>query len=463
MESSRIRTMVSRTWMILIPLMFYLFFWALDGAIICADTHTYIEMDYSREPLYPSLLAACRMLFGTDYLSIVALLQSVFAAFATYSIAAFISEEYKLSLSYKLGVLSMPLATSLLCRFAAGRASMYSNSILTEGITVSLYLIFFRFWLEYVIYGKSRIIKTLAFTAIIGIATRKQMYVLLALLIIGIIYRGIKEVDIHKSPVVQIIRRVVFCAGVTIIILVSARLIDCGYNYVIRGSFSTHAEDNRFVTTMAIYTADREFVEYIEPEFRELFIEIYDACDGKGYLMKDAPDGWYDSTTHFANHYDLIQLDTMETLLNARVNELEWDDSIRLNGDRLDAIRKSFNKSLLPHEVIRLLKVFLYSFFVGLVTTVAAQNKLLCIYALLIYLAYIILAVNVLKNKSACNEYREKAICLIFGVLVSIILNVALVSAVIFAQTRYTIYNMPLFYIAMIVMISEILVSRNRQ
>ena len=45
-------------------------------------------------------------------------------------------------------------------------------------------------------------------------------------------------------------------------------------------------------------------------------------------------------------------------------------------------------------------------------------------------------------------------LCLL--VMISIILNVGVVSAVIFCQTRYTIYNMPLFYSAFLVLICKI-------
>ena len=40
-------------------------------------------------------------------------------------------------------------------------------------------------------------------------------------------------------------------------------------------------------------------------------------------------------------------------------------------------------------------------------------------------------------------------------VLISIVINVGLVSMVIFCQTRYTIYNMALFYISLLLMLQE--------
>ena len=49
--------------------------------------------------------------------------------------------------------------------------------------------------------------------------------------------------------------------------------------------------------------------------------------------------------------------------------------------------------------------------------------------------------------------------------LLSIVVNVGLVSAVIFCQTRYTIYNMPLFYMSGVVLLKgvyDVMVGKER-
>ena len=52
---------------------------------------------------------------------------------------------------------------------------------------------------------------------------------------------------------------------------------------------------------------------------------------------------------------------------------------------------------------------------------------------------------------------RSNPRLLIFSsiVLLSILVNVAVVSAVIFCQSRYTIYNMALFYVSGLLMLSD--------
>lgn len=56
---------------------------------------------------------------------------------------------------------------------------------------------------------------------------------------------------------------------------------------------------------------------------------------------------------------------------------------------------------------------------------------------------------------------RNEKICLFaFVTLVAILLNVALVSVVIFCQTRYMIYNTALFYISFLLMADTFIEER---
>ena len=65
---TRIKENLFSTIMLLGTLGFYLFFAFYDGAVICVDSPTYIEMSFSREPFYPLLLAFFRKLNPENYL-----------------------------------------------------------------------------------------------------------------------------------------------------------------------------------------------------------------------------------------------------------------------------------------------------------------------------------------------------------------------------------------------------------
>lgn len=421
------------------------------------------------------------------YLFWVAGAQSLLAGVACGSLALFLSDHI---LSDKneadshailtgLIIMMIPLMVSLLNRFAAGRGSMYSNSILTEGVAVSLFLIFLRYETDYILTGSRWALLGAVICAFTGVSLRKQMYVLVALIVAG----GILKAVIPVQPAARPDRRsaILNCILVPVLsaifVIVSAILFDCTYNYVMRGAFIRHTEGNRFVSTIAFYTTDREFAEYIDPELRDLYLEIYDTCDAEGYLMHDELSGWMERVMHFADNYDHIQLDVMEVVLERDADALLYMplQEARTHTERMDMVRDAFNRSLLPYESDRILRIFVNNYISGLVLTVAKLHPVLCVYSIVAYAVYIALLVICIrrlirvkhKAKESASAHVEggtgsaapgdtAAVAFAALVLISILLNTGLVSAVIFCQTRYMIYNMAPFYMAVVAMISRL-------
>ena len=126
---------------------------------------------------------------------------------------------------------------------------MYSNSILTEGIVIALYLLFFRYLLEYCLHQNRKSLILSSILVFVMVSTRKQMFMTLALLIICVV-----AVNIFRKKTLWGIGTVILC---TLGILGCSMLLDVGYNYILRGNAVRHTNDSRFVTTMAFYTADR--------------------------------------------------------------------------------------------------------------------------------------------------------------------------------------------------------------
>lgn len=432
--------------MLMISLSFYLIFACFDGAVICVDSPGYLEMNLTREPLYPMFLSLFRALFSgvleDDYLFLAALFQSVLAAIAAWSLTAFLYREMYLNKGISLLVLAVPLMVSLLCRFAAARGSMYSNSILTEGLAISSYLLFFRFLLAYVYGHKKGELFVCGVFSFLMISTRKQMVVSLFLLVVGILYVYFAQEKIRRGIVVALIG--------SLTVLLCSMCLDAGYNYVLRGKAVRHSGDTRFLTTMAFYTAERDDSQYIEDkDIQALFLKIYDICEEGGCLKDSAEDGWMNRVSHFGDHYDHIQIDTMWPLINAYVGERFGNDVVNRNANT-DRIMSIINDSVLPHNIPEIAATFLDNFVSGLVTTVAQRRSFLIGYTFLIYLLYIsLLAYHMRQGKNV-------PLCLLtILTLLSVFLNVGLVSFVIFCQSRYTIYNMALFYISLLLMLDE--------
>lgn len=432
--------------MLIISMAFYLFFAFFDGAVICVDSPDYIEMNLAREPLYPLFLAFLRFLFGgvsaDFYLFMAALFQSILAAVATWSLTAYLHKEFHLNKAFSLLLLTISPAVSLLCRFAAKRGSMYSNSILTEGITISCYLLFFRFLFEYITKQTKKALFACSLFSFVMICARKQMIFSLFMLVLAILIVSCLQKRIGNGLIVAVL-----CS---LAILMCSTGLDLGYNYLLRGEAVRHSSDTRFITTMAFYTAGRNDFQYIEEkEIQDLFLKIYDICDEKEYLKPYADKGWFNRSSHFGDHYDHIQIDTMWPLITAYAREHYGDNVVAVNSCT-DRIMNIINVSVIPHNMTKIAATFFDNILSGLVTTVAQKKSLLIGYSILIYLLYVLLLFYHLSHRR-----NDRLFLFSLLTLISVFLNVGLVSLVIFCQTRYTIYNMPLFYISFLLMLYE--------
>lgn len=460
--------------MLLGSLAFYLFFAIYDGVILGVDSPTYIYMSFAREPFYPLFLAFFRLFNSENYLLYAVIFQSLLMGFCGWILADYLRKKLYIHKVYSIILYLLPIATSLLCRFAAKRSSMYTNSILTEGICTSLYLLFIYCILKYLWdYSKTHIIFSWVI-AFIMISSRKQMLMVLPILFLAIVYANYNNKKLWKGIIIA----TVSC----LMIFPSFKLFDCTYNYFTRGVFQGHSSSNRFVTTMVFYNAERSDANYIEDEdIKQLFLDIYDACAEKGYLGSQAGKGWFHEVNHFSDHYDHIQINTMwpmiqehsiETINSKHQNtDMSQEALITLYDIETDRLNSIIISSVLPHQLPELAKSLINNFLSGLVITIAQFRQVLVPYTFAMFLLYFILTGRLalywyrnLNVHSTKVDLASKNVIFSFITLLGIFFNVLLVSAVIFCQTRYTIYNMPLFYMAGAVLLYQnISLSFNKQ
>ena len=117
-----------------IPVLFYMEYWLIDGAVWCADSVSYVVMYDSREPLYPLILALLRKIVGIreslpveeqPYLFWVAGLQSILAGVSVGSLVTYLVKRFKVGIRTGYALIAIPILVSLLNRYAARRGSMY--------------------------------------------------------------------------------------------------------------------------------------------------------------------------------------------------------------------------------------------------------------------------------------------------------------------------------------------------
>lgn len=423
-----------------ICILFYGFFCLYYGVQICADSNSYINMTSAREPVYPLFLALFRMIFGEAYyLNAVVFVQNMMMAVAVWLLVMWLKNKFSFRWWAVAVMVVFHFAVALLCQFAAGRSSIYPNSILTEGITLSLWLFFVYFLLQALFSMKIKwVICALVLSAVM-MDTRKQMAITYIVLFFTLALGWIKRSGYWKKM------------GLTIgMILLSIGVAIAGtrmYNLVLRGEFAQNTRDMNLVLTTTLYVADVEDAALIEEEaVRVLFEETMEILDEKECNYQYANPGWRNLEAHYGAHYDMI---TIDTTANGFINyAIERGFAPGLDAEQeADRMSGVIVKSLLLDNIGTYLKVYLASMGNGLINTVAKRHALLDYYALLVYVLFIGLTVESMRKK----ETRAAGLVAL-TVLCGILVNVGVAAALIFCQTRYMIYNMALFYMALFLM-----------
>ena len=432
-------------------LVFYISFPMIDGAVICKDSPSYMSMEFSREPIYPTFLTLMRALFGQDsYTFGAVIVQSLLASYASWRLAKLI---YGISDSIKCGIgaAAFQFMVSLLNRFIARRGSSYIECIMTEGICLSLFVLF---TVQLYLFLDRRKISNLTGTAVyafILIDVRKQMMItVLMMIIMFFIYILIREHELKKFLLLILIIP---------LILVSDKLADRTYNLIVRGAFVEHGGNGTGFLTSLLYSSDKDkdAEAFKDPELRSLYCEIMDESEKQRLLYEYAGKGFTDLSTHYADNYDAIQYGIIDPVIQDYVSdELGITDCVQ-KALSFDEICGRMSHVLIGRNMRRMFRVFVFNSMKGFINSVLRMNSILNWAAMVLYGIYAGLMYRIKRDISRYGERGRKILLFAEVVICGIIVNSLVVGVMIFAQPRYMIYSMGAFYTAMMLMISEVM------
>lgn len=438
---------------------FYLSFPLRDGPSLSPDSQSYIGMDPSREPLYPLFLLVFRTLFGGTgtvhgqpaALFAAVIVQALFtAAVVTYAVLTLDRAIPARALSPFLRLLLLCLCLwmpELLNRFAAKRGATYSESILTEALGLPLFLLFLVLLFRWFRDTRARYLFGAGIVFFLCISLRKQ------LLFTGILF-------VFLSFVIDLLSRRKFRRFATVLAVTAAAfllsvLFDCTFQSAVHGKFTQHTGNAMGIDCVLLYTAKQEDRLYFtdDPETQALFDDIYAEMTARGVRYDDVPAGtdWFEAATHFADSYDVIGYEIMNPLVEEQIRRT--DPQIRGIDYALavDLVETKLRNGLLHQDLSRLAVVWIRNIRKGFVNSILRAGALLNMAAAALYAVYIALLVLLLLRRD-----RSGAALFGFIVLAAITVNVVVVGAVIFPQTRYMIYGMGPFYAALLRMACQV-------
>ena len=166
-------------------------------------------------------------------------------------------------------------------------------------------------------------------------------------------------------------------------------------------------------------------------------------------MMHDAPGDLFALGDHFAEHYDKIQIDHMWEMIEEYAHAASGDNAV-LQARITDETASEIIRSVRPLEYRRIARLWIADYVQGLANTTARASGILYRAGLIMWLIYLL--VFIIRS---IRTHFDDVSCFALMTLLSSLLNIAIVASVIFCQTRYMIYNMPLFYISMLLMLTS--------
>ena len=435
-------------------ILFYLLFAFVFGPVLGADSRGYIEMISAREPVYPVFLWINRMIFGEGlYLWAVVILQNIFMGFAVWYCTEKLWKRFCRSALSLAAMYAVHAGVAVLCQFFAERGSIYSSNIMTEGLTMSCWLIFMVLLVDAVEDGDYKKLIIALILAALMTDMRKQMavsyFTLGGAMVIG---------RIHKGSLGKYFARL----GITVLASAISVILALGgtrlYNYVLRGEFTQNTRDMNLVLTTSLYVADREDALLIEEEaVRKLFIRTMYILNESESNHSYAGEGWSALEQHYEDHFDIITVDTTGPLFVDYAVEQGFERGLdaEQEADRMSGV---IVKSLFSDNLKNYARVYLASFLNGLINTVAKRSSFLDKYAFAAIAAVLLMSLYVLLLRDIPEEKRmHSAGRAGLYVLIAMAVNTGVAAALIFCQGRYMIYNMALFYMAGIWLLENII------
>lgn len=413
------------------------------------DTESYLNMAPFREPGYALLLNGMKFCFGGFGFTVLAFLQNALAVFSIYQFSCYIGSKYRGNYVMPVTAVCMVFPYVMTPLFASS-GILLTNAMISEGVTLPLYHLFFLFLLKAVWEEEKQwnyFLISLLLSAFLLI-TRGQMAVtLIAWLIVALVVNFRNKKKILAS----------IC--LFLLVLVCRTVGTCSYNLLVNGTFAGTTYGPVTILSNVIYVADREDGQAVSKErFRELFYEIYGIAEDGQMLFKNAPSAFSEEAVFYSDMHDDIKDFAIFPVLQDYVQREEGMDDYMEKSVRVDEIAGTMYRELLSESFLRWFSHYIRNAAVGLIRTAAFVHPLFNIPALLGYFVLTGMGIYCYRKK---KESRAVKLLLLTALLTAG--NVAAVSLTIMCLSRYMIYNTALLYVTAFLLLIEIWIEKWRR
>ena len=425
-------------------LVFFLGLLAVCGVGVYNDSGQYITMHIHREPLYPLYLAAFRRLLGENYLTTAMAVQGLLTALGITVLSEYLTGRFGLRLWEELLVVAIQLAPHLITRYVSALHIFLENSVMSEALCIPLFTFFVYFLLRMLFEDRRRDAVLALLSAYLLSMTRGQM--MTTILLWALLY-SIK-ILMHKKY-----QTLLIVASIVVFVFLLRNLSVHIYNYAVTGYFMGNTYGQVNTLTNVIYACDEEDREvFTEGDMAQAFFDsFYKKAQEQGLNYRFAGDSFGERAAYLEKNHDVLKFQILEAELSAyyfSLGEVDYYEQSSMS----DEMAGQMIKKLLPVCFGQWLYDYILLCRNGFVRSIAVVHPLFNFAALFLYLAAVGLSLWL-----ACVKRRFQAAVVMGVALLFIAANVCATSITIMCLSRYMIYGFSLFYIALYLLIREVL------
>lgn len=436
-----------RSWYIFIGLfVFFQVMFAVYGLGIYSDSDQYMIMHIHREPLYSLFLALFRWGMGQERgLAAAAIVQNALTAVSIFALTEYLTDKFSLKMTGELILTGLFVLPHLVTRYVSALGIFLENSIMSEALCIPLFQFFILFMLKMLYEDKLRYAMLSLLFAFLLSMTRSQMFVTLVVWVIGVVFLLV----VHKKYKLLILP---LC--ILICVIGFRQLFVNTYNYFVAGHFmgNTYGKVNTLANVIyACDPEDREVFEEGSPEQR-FFDCFYEEASAINANYRYAGETINDRTAHLENKHDDLKFQVIESNLMAyylTVEELEdYYDRDKMANEMSGTMLVKLLPACFGQWVYDYLLLCRY----GFIRSIAVVGRFFNGIALFIYLAAGGLFVYMCRK-----DWKNPAVWMMGTAFLFIAANVCVVALTIMCLSRYMIYGFSLFYIALFLLVRELL------
>lgn len=428
------------------------YFAIFHGTYEYGDSFQYAHQYPMREPVYSLLIQFFQIIAHDNYMLPLGIFQNILAVICVYWTYIRLCRIYKLNSLFRLGTVALLLAPHIITPVASQTHMILTNSVMTEGITMSLYYVWFTILLgilaDYYDEKNQIIINVISVCLAMLLAlTRGQMAVCLILWLIVSVYKALVQFFANKSDsyrIKGIAKKLLIYVVILAIVFVAKSQITKIYNQLETGYYVDTVSSKPMLLANIAYVCDESDADYInDADLKEAFRTIVSNAKNDGYSVGYATGSVIDRALYHEKCHDILNFEYIDPEIRKVIYKQGIDEdkflSLMIEEDRICG---DMSKALLPNIATKYLKNYFVIVALGFVRSVAIEKFGLSIVAVLMYIFAIVLCVyGAIKRKAG------KQIISMLLVLIAICGTVCGTSLMIQCIGRYMIYNLPFFYI----------------